>query len=181
MEDISNVPLVSELLHVAAEEINEGRKASKQEFQFTKPAHRRVMNSFFPGELKKHFAGQFNVELLEVEFAILDLEKAKGNRKELEADNHDLVTCAVGIRHVCAEQFLPKSWVKVIAGKDGPFEKALGNYSPDLAEDEAVAVCPRCQDVLCENIKKSNAAIVAGCETCQELDRTGAEGPGRKA
>ena len=48
MEDISNVPLVSELLHVAAEEINEGRKASKQEFQFTKPAHRRVMNSFFP-------------------------------------------------------------------------------------------------------------------------------------
>lgn len=139
--------------------------------QFTREANNRVANSYFEDQLRqKVFHGRSNVDLLEVEQAIVVLEQKGGTRRSLEADLNALVTCGEKTGGgVCIGEFLPRCYLN-------KNDKVRGNYSPDMFDDKIVAVCFSCQDFLVGKLVERNKAIIAACRICQELDRKDEDG-----
>ena len=145
-------------------------------FQFTKRAEFRV--KYAPTEEMEHrlrneiFAGQHNVDLLEVERAIFRLEALTDRRTGYSIDLNELVACAAGIRGVCVGELLPKMWKH----KSGDAKKDPGNFSPDLEDDDQIPCCVECQKFLCHRVELRNATIVGKCEVCRRLNEQKKDG-----
>ena len=139
--------------------------------QFTRRANNRVANSYFEDQLRqKVFHGRSNVDLLEVELAIIALEKEGGKHRGLEADSAQVVSCHEKTGGgVCAGEFVPRCYLN-------RNEKLRGNYSPDSFDEKVVGVCSPCQDFLVGKLVERNKAIIAACRTCRELDEKGEDG-----
>lgn len=148
-------------------------------FQFTKEANRRLRNA--PTEqmelrLRKDiFRDRTNVDLLEVELAILKLEQDEGKRESLEADPDELQTCdlgeELGLTH-CVGKFLPKKWVK----RQGNVVKNLGNWNASFSDETVLTACHNCQQDICARVAERNNAIVAGCQKCKEMNDSRIDG-----
>lgn len=154
------------LTAIAVEALQE--VGSGKVYQFTRRANWRVKHARadFEERLRRDiFRDRTDVDLLEVELAILGLEQAEAKRENLEADADDLFECDAQLEH-CAREFLPKKWVKTVGG--GKYTKLLGNFFFDIAEGDVLAVCVKCQDDLCQRITERNNRIVANCGPCQD-------------
>ncbi|MDP3934911.1 MAG: hypothetical protein Q8Q46_01675 [Candidatus Giovannonibacteria bacterium] len=138
--------------------------------QFTGRANNRVANSYFEDQLRQEvFHGRSNVDLLEVEQAIVILEQ-KGGKRGLEVNLDVLVACGEKTGGgVCVSEFLPRCYLN-------KNDKVRGNYSPDMFDEKVVAVCPPCQEFLVGRLVERNKAIIAACRICRELDKKDEDG-----
>ena len=139
--------------------------------QFTQRANKRVAMSNFEDQLRREvFHKRSNVDLLEVEQAIIALEQKKGKIRGLQTDLDTVVTCNEKTGGgVCAGDFLPRCYLN----RD---KKRRGNYSPDLFDDKTAPVCKPCQDFLVDKLVEHNKAVVAACLVCRELDMRDQDG-----
>ncbi len=133
----------------------------EKSFQFTKRAHFRVMNSFYPEQLWEMFKGQYEVDLQAVEYAILAMQQEDNKDKKLEADVDGkpvgfLETCGLQVTAACLTHldglFVPRRW---ISQKDRP----AGNYSGSVEDGSVVAGCGPCKEIYIADVIAQNKRL----------------------
>ncbi|KKU59703.1 MAG: hypothetical protein UX81_C0007G0013 [Parcubacteria group bacterium GW2011_GWA2_47_12] len=154
--------------------VNDGKEEARRLLRFTKRAHRRVLDSFYSKALNEHFEGQLDVDLLEVEKAIIEFENkdSDSGKKNIEhdPDAEEIITCDLHIANVCAGEIMPRQWdwvdepVKKNDDDKKPKPYKPGNYCPDLLDEEGkdyeiLAVCVPCYRHVREFTRRENDAL----------------------